>query len=123
MRDNSDAISGIAAIIIILIALIPYALITGYIHNCNERTYEHCYVTEKGIKNQNKDGKYLIYTKVNEQVEVFEIEDSFVQGRWNSSDIYAQIEANKTYTFTVVGKRSYFWSWYPNIIEWTEENE
>lgn len=123
MRDNSDAISGIAAIIIILIALIPYALITGYIHNCNERTYEHCYVTEKGIKNQDKDGKYLIYTKVNEQVEVFEIEDSFVQGRWNSSDIYAQIKANKTYTFTVVGKRSYFWSWYPNIIEWTEENE
>lgn len=123
MRDNLDAISGAAALIITLIIFIPCALFKGYIHNCNERTYKHCYVTEKGIKNQDKDGKYLIYTKVNGQVEVFEIEDSFVQGRWNSSDIYAQIEADKTYTFTVVGKRSYFWSWYPNIIEWTEENE
>jgi hypothetical protein len=97
-------------------------LISGYIHNCNERDYEHCLVTDKGIKNQDKDSKYLIYTKVNnEDIEVFEIEDSFVQSRWNSSDIYAQIEIGKTYTFKVVGIRDYFWSLYPNIIEWKEE--
>ena len=120
--DNDFKAEVLAFIFILVVFVLPWCLVSGYVHNCNERVYKHCLVTEKGIKNQDKDGKYLIYTKVDgEDVEVFEIEDSIVQGRWNSSDIYAQIEAGKTYTFKVVGKRSHFWSWYPNIIEWKEE--
>ena len=41
-------------------------------------------------------------------------------GRFNSSDMYAEIEVGKTYKFEVGGSRNELWSWYPNIYKYEE---
>lgn len=81
-------------------------------------------VTNKDIKNNYKTSKYLIFCKNNKgNTEVFEITDSFFASRFNSSDIYANIEIGKTYTFNVGGSRNNLFSWYPNIYTYQEINE
>lgn len=59
------------------------------------------------------DSKYLIFTKD----EVFENEDSFIFGKFNSSDFQNQLELNKKYKVEVVGWRVPLLSMYRNIIE------
>ena len=80
-------------------------------------------VTDKAVKNYNDNGRYLIYTKDSDgTILVMEIEDNIFVGQFNSSDIYAEIETGKTYTFDVVGSRVPFFSWYPNIYSAIEQN-
>ena len=60
---------------------------------------------------------YLIYCKdATDNVSVYKIEDSLMQGKFNSSDIYASIETGKTYTFLIRGIRNEITSNYPNIV-------
>lgn len=77
-------------------------------------------VTDKGIKNEFKmRSRYLVYCKTaEEKTEVFEISDSILKFRFDSSDMYPNIEAGHTYKFTVCGKRMHLLSWYPNIYEY-----
>lgn len=78
-------------------------------------------VTDKGIKNDSNKGKYLVYTKtIDGKVEVFEITDSLLAFRFDSSDVYAGIEVGKTYTFEIRGSRNRLFSWYPNIYDCKE---
>lgn len=78
-------------------------------------------VTDKGIKRYNKDDKYMIYTKDEDgNPQVYEITDSLLSLRFNSSDVYTSIEIGKTYKFTVGGNRNRFLSYYPNIYEFEE---
>lgn len=83
-------------------------------------------VTDKAVKNDGNSGKYLIFTEdKNGNIATFEITDSLMAGRFNSSDVYAAIKVGETYTFTVGGSRNEFLSWYPNIYgyELVEESE
>lgn len=76
-------------------------------------------VTDKAVKNDNDESKYLIFTEDKDgNIATFEITDSMVAGRFNSSDVYAAIKVGKTYNFTVGGSRNEFMSWYPNIYEY-----
>lgn len=76
-------------------------------------------VTDKDIRNNSDDGKYLVYTVTEDgEIEVFEITDSLFKFRFNSSDVYAGIEVGKTYKFTVGGSRIRLLSWYPNIYSY-----
>ena len=76
-------------------------------------------VTDKTVKNDGDDGKYLIFTEDKDgNIATFEITDSLIAGRFNSSDVYAAIKVGNTYTFTVGGSRNEFMSWYPNIYEY-----
>lgn len=76
-------------------------------------------VTDKNVKNSSKESKYLIYCEdMDGNTVVYEVTDSLLHGRFNSSDVYAQISVGKTYEFTVGGSRSGFLSWYPNIYEY-----
>ena len=78
-------------------------------------------VTNKGIKNDLKDGKYLIFSKDEAgEMQVLEITDSVLRFRFDSSDLYGKIEIGKTYRFTVCGSRVQIFSWYPNIYEFEE---
>ncbi len=81
-------------------------------------------VVDKSVKRDGDSDKYLVYTKTAEgTTEVFEITDSFLAGRFNSSDIYADIEIGKTYQFGVRGHRNHFFSWYPNIYDYEEVDD
>lgn len=76
-------------------------------------------VTDKAVKNDGDSGKYLVFTEdANGEIYTFEITDSFLGGRFDSSDVYAAIKVGNTYTFTVGGSRNEFMSWYPNIYEY-----
>ena len=76
-------------------------------------------VTDKTVKNDGDDGKYVIFTEDKDgNIATFEITDSLIAGRFNSSDVYAAIKVGNTYTFTVGGSRNEFMSWYPNIYEY-----
>ena len=75
--------------------------------------------TDKAVKNDGDSGKYLVFTEdANGEIYTFEITDSFLGGRFDSSDVYAAIKVGNTYTFTVGGSRNEFMSWYPNIYEY-----
>lgn len=77
-------------------------------------------VTDKVVKNSNDDSKYLVFTEDGEgNVETYEITDSLLAGRFNSSDVYASIKVGNKYTFKIGGSRRSLLSWYPNIYEFT----
>ena len=77
-------------------------------------------VTDKAVKNSNDESKYLVFTEDDEgNVETYEITDSLLAGRFNSSDVYASIKVGSKYTFEVGGSRRPLLSWYPNIYEFT----
>lgn len=69
-------------------------------------------VTDKERITEAKSSYYLVYT----DKEVFTIQDSWVKWRWNSSDVYGDLEIGKTYNLTVFGWRSGFLSLYRNIL-------
>ena len=76
-------------------------------------------VIDTGIKNDFKNGRYLIYCKdVDNETTVLEITDSFLKFRFDSSDVYPNILPGHTYRFTVCGNRVHILSWYPNIYEY-----
>ena len=108
---------------IVLLAIFLLIFGTGmitYFSNCNRRVEHNCTVTDKDVKQSKDNSKYLIFVKQNNTTEVYEITDSLIQGRFNSSDLYGSIEIGKTYDFTVVGSRIPIWSLYPNIMECKE---
>lgn len=75
-------------------------------------------VTEKTVKNGEESGKYLVFGEdENGTVHAFEITDTLLRLRFNSSDVYASIKPGNKYKFTVGGSRNNFLSWYPNIYE------
>lgn len=62
--------------------------------------------------------KYLIYT----DKEVYENTDSVWYWKWDSADLYSQLEPGKTYTARVYGFRVPFLSWFRNIISVDESH-
>ena len=111
-------------IIGIFIALAVVVAVGGIIYsiaaNYNEQTYVAT-VTDKDVKNYNNSSKYLVFTKTEDgETRVFSVEDSLLRFRWNSSDVYGEIEVGKTYRFTVVGFRIEILSMYENIIDFEE---
>ncbi len=107
---------------IIIIVTIIFLIVAGSIGGCVMRNFyvqeDTFIVTEKGIKNTKDNGLYLIYTKdKNGETQVFCVRDTLLHWRWNSSDVYADIEVGKTYRFKTCGVRIPFFSMYPNILE------
>ena len=65
---------------------------------------------------ENISNKYLIFTDKG----VFENTDSFVEFKFNSSDLYSEIEEGKSYNFKVYGWRIPFFSMYKNVVKIVE---
>lgn len=57
--------------------------------------------------------KYLVYTDNG----VYENTDTVWYWKWNSSDVYNELEVGKNYQVKVYGFRVPFLSWYKNIVE------
>ena len=121
MYDNN--LTGFEVFCIIgMIIVVIICLFTSCGHtidrNSNEREVVGT-VTEKTVKRSDKQDKYLIFVKIEgeEEIQVFEITDNWVEGKLNSSTIYGNIKVGETYTFTIKGSRNEMLSWYPNISE------
>lgn len=59
--------------------------------------------------------RYLIYTDKG----VFEDTDSITNGKFNSSDVYGELNRGSKYDAVVYGNRVGWLSWYPNIVKVT----
>ena len=119
MHDNK--ITGFEIFCVLgVIIIVIICLFTSCGHtidrNSNEREVVGT-VTEKTVKRNDKQDKYLIFVKIEgeEEIQVFEITDNWVEGKLNSSTIYGNIKVGETYTFTIKGSRNEMLSWYPNI--------
>ncbi len=103
-------------VVMIVVAIIGLARPFDKAFNIKDITIT---VTDKVVKNGNDSGKYLIFGEdENGTVHTFEITDSSLRFRFNSSDVYAAIKTGSKYEFTVGGSRNHFLSWYPNIYEY-----
>ena len=119
MHDNKitgfEIFCVLGAIIIVIICLFTSC---GHTidRNSNEREVVGT-VTEKTVKRIDTQDKYLIFVKIKgeDEIQVFEITDNWVEGKLNSSTIYGNIKVEETYTFTIKGSRNEMLSWYPNI--------
>jgi len=65
-----------------------------------------------GDGGSNVSSKYLVFS----EQEVLENTDCLWAWKWDSSDFYAKIKQDSTYTFKVYGWRVPFLSWHRNIV-------
>lgn len=70
-------------------------------------------VSDKTLAYSHNKSQYRIYTKN----EVFEVSDTVVKFRFNSSDVYGAIKIGKCYDVVVYGARVPFLGMYRNILE------
>ena len=75
-------------------------------------------VKDKYVKNGSKSGKYLIVDSNNN---TYQVTDLLFKGKFNSTDIYNQLEIGKTYKVKISGKRIHIFSMYQNINKVIEE--
>ena len=127
MHDNK--ITGFEIFCVLgVIIIVIICLFTSCGHtidrNSNEREVVGT-VTEKTVKRIDTQDKYLIFVKIEgeDEIQVFEITDNWVEGKLNSSTIYGNIKVGKTYTFTIKGSRNEMLSWYPNISKVEEQKK
>lgn len=107
-------------VIAAIIAVSIVAGIGGCLHMTayNDHTYTITVTDKERVNANNAVSKYLIFgTDENGDNKVFENTDSFLRFKFNSSDIYGEMEVGKTYEITVIGYRVPFFSAYENIIE------
>lgn len=69
----------------------------------------------KGNGNGGSTCEYLVFT----EFETFKVADSWMLGRFDSSNVYGRIREGETYEFRVRGWRMPFFSQYQNIVEAT----
>ncbi len=101
-----------------LIALAIGAMsVLTFAPHCDRQVYEGVTVTEKAVKRVRQSDKYLLFTKLNDgQTRVFENTDSLLEAKFNSSDVYAEIEVGTKYDLESYGWRIPFLSFYENIL-------
>lgn len=95
----------------IILLFFGVAIFTTAVSYANNETIEIT-IKEKYIKNSGKTGKYLVVDTNNT---TYEITDLKLKGKFNSTDIYNQLEVGQTYKVEVSGKRIHFFSMYRNI--------
>ncbi|MEC1690320.1 hypothetical protein P9E05_02110 [Bacillus mojavensis] len=106
-------ITVIALAVVALVVVAPLFTIASY---NNENTYE-IKVTDKETKTTEDSSKYLIFGEDEKgNAKVFENTDALFARKFNSSDLYAEIEVGKTYEFKTIGFRVPFMSMYENIM-------
>ena len=110
----------IATILIIFIFLSILALVGGSIW-LEVAMYTNKEITEITIKDKyvdvnNENGVFLIVSTDNY---TYKVSDLFFKGKFNSTDIYNNLEIGKTYEIETTGYRIPFFSEYKNINKYT----
>lgn len=78
-------------------------------------------ITDKVVKNGKDSSKYLIFCEDESgNIVTYEVTDSLLMFRFDSSDVYGSLKTDKTYELTVRGSRNTVLSWYPNVYECKE---
>ena len=103
--------------IVLIVALIG---IITYFTSYNDHTYTITITDKERVVTgvgENSSSKYLIFgTDEGGKSKVFENTDTIMRLKFNSSDIYGELEVDSTYEITVVGFRFTIFSCYENIV-------
>lgn len=103
----------IIAMIILAVLSLPFL----YVY-CTQRNHEITVKkTERIVSPDGKSSKYLIYAEDG----VYENTDNVFRMKFNSADVYNQLQNGKTYMCDTYGWRVPFLSMYPNIVECKEK--
>lgn len=100
------------------VTFVLFALVFPFYYAYGTDTYTTFTVNRMERVVTQDSSKYLVFT----DSEVFENTDSLLYWKFNSSDVYGQLEIGKTYKARVYGWRIKFLSNYRNIIEIKETN-
>lgn len=106
----------IIIMVILILSTLGIIIYTNVIAYTNKKEIE-IIVKDKFVKNgsgKNSTSKYLIVDTTNN---TYQITDLFFKGKWNSTDLYNQLEIGKKYKIKTTSKRIHFFSMYPNINE------
>lgn len=113
VKNNQQGFVGavLAVVGVLLLFLLPLMYVYG---TQQDRTV----TVNKSERIVESDGsaRYLVFAKE----EVFQNKDSFLRLKFNSSDVYNQLENGKSYTCDTYGWRIPFFSVYPNIVSCNE---
>lgn len=115
---DDESLWGCGCVALILGLLIAGGIVFGVVKNSVRSTVVDTVVKSERIQ----DGKQSYYLVFGEN-EVYQNEDSWLNGKFNSSDVYRDIEPGKKYRFEVIGWRWPLMSWYRNIVKFEEVKE
>lgn len=109
----------VGVVITVVIVIVVILMVRPIDKATNIRTIEGV-VTDKVVKSD----KYMVFVDDGSgEVMSFEVTDSLLRGRFNSSDTWGNIEVNRTYIFEIGGSRWEIFSCYPNIYSAKEKIE
>ena len=103
----------ITAIIILAVLSLPFL----YVYTTQQYREITIKKTERIVSSDGKSSKYLIYAEDG----VYENTDNIFRMKFNSADVYNQLQNGKTYMCDTYGWRVPFLSMYPNIVECKEK--
>ena len=112
IKGEFNIIRIIAILIIIMIFIICIFGSTGCVGYMNEQTTE-CEIKDKWIKRPSGSDNEIYL--VNCGGTTYKISDLLWKGKFNSADIYGNLEIGKTYEITTTGYRWGYFSEYQNI--------
>lgn len=117
MRRGDGIPLGVSAVILVLICS---ACVATCAFEHSDRETVTVLVTEKDIvrhgSGDTSSDYYMVWTTRNGVEEVFTVNDSLIEGNWDTSDDYGRIHVGECYEFEVYGWRIQFMSNYRNIV-------
>ncbi|MDN5971837.1 hypothetical protein [Bifidobacterium crudilactis] len=99
-----------------VLAVIVGVLLLPVLASCsvpNTQTHTGCVVTDKDRTSTSDGGSDM---RVYSSCGTFQVADELLVGRFDSADVYAQIEVGRTYTFETGWWRIDWMSRFPNIL-------
>lgn len=108
---------------VILVVLLVIGAIVGHtvLRYGNEQEYT-CTIEDRWIKSTGEDSQKYLFSCEEHDI-VFENTDLFFRGKFNSSDMWIELDEGVTYEITTVGTRVPFLSMYQNVVEIEEVEE
>lgn len=104
-------------IVVIVALVIIFSIVFAIIRSTHhEQVTFKVNKSERVVDRGGKSSRYLVYTDNG----VYQNTDSLINGKFDSSDVYNQIQAGHKYSCDVTGWRNGFMSWYPNIVSCKE---
>lgn len=110
------AVGCVGLIFVLVIVGIASAVVFNFIA-LTHHTVQTCTVSDKSMGfDKDGHGLYRVYTA---DCGVFEVEDAWYLGNYNSADLYASLQRGHEYVIDSTGFRNGFFSTFPTIVKVT----
>lgn len=115
----STIIDRILTVIFVLVVLVFLSLPFLYAYGTQQSREITVRKMERIVSSNGGSSKYLIFAEDG----VYENTDNILYSKFNSADIYSQLQKGKTYMCDIYGWRVPLLSIYPNIVKCKESNK